>query len=82
MEFSIIIPTRNRPALLKLAVDSVIQQTFKSFEVIVVNDGSEPQFDDAYKELENEFKGQVKVVNLERSINGHGPCYAINMGVS
>jgi glycosyltransferase involved in cell wall biosynthesis len=82
MEFSIIIPTRNRPALLKLAVESIIRQTFKSFEVIVVNDGSEPQFDETYKELENEFKGQVKVVNLERSINGHGPCYAINMGVA
>jgi glycosyltransferase involved in cell wall biosynthesis len=82
MEFSIIIPTRNRPALLKLAVESVIRQTFKSFEVIVVNDGSEPQFEDSYKELEHEFKGQVTVVNLERSMNGHGPCYAINMGVA
>jgi glycosyltransferase involved in cell wall biosynthesis len=82
MEFSIIIPTRNRPALLRLAVESVIRQTFKSFEVIVVNDGSEPQFEDAYNSLEDEFKGQVKVLNLERSVNGHGPCYAINMGVA
>lgn len=82
MEFSIIIPTRNRPALLKLAVESVIRQTFKSFEVIVVNDGSEPQFEDAYKALEHEHRGQVKVLNLETSISGHGPCYAINMGVA
>ena len=82
MEFSIIIPTRNRPALLKFAVESVIRQTFKSFEIIVVNDGSEPQFEDAYKELELEFNGQLTVVNLEKSMSGHGPCYAINMGVA
>ena len=82
MEFSVIIPTRNRPALLKLAVESVIRQTFKSFEVIVVNDGSESQYDQAYIELEKAFTGQVKVMNLEKSMNGHGPCYAINMGIA
>ncbi|MCX7097485.1 MAG: glycosyltransferase family A protein [Methylococcales bacterium] len=82
MEFSIIIPTRNRPALLKLAVDSVIQQTFASVEIIVVNDGSEPHHEAAYNELAEGYKGQVKVLTLERSMNGHGPCYAINMGVA
>lgn len=38
---SVLIPTYNRPPLLKEAVASVLQQTFANFEVIVVNDGGE-----------------------------------------
>lgn len=35
---SVVIPTFNRPALLNRAVCSVLRQTFRSFEVIIVND--------------------------------------------
>lgn len=80
MEFSIIIPTRNRPALLRLAVESVIQQTHESFEIIVVNDGSDPQFAKDYQALEAEFKDRLKVLHLEQSMQGHGSSYALNMG--
>lgn len=37
---TVIIPTYNRAALVKEAVDSVLQQSFSNFEVIVVDDGS------------------------------------------
>jgi len=37
---SVIIPTYNRSKLVKEAVESVLAQTFKDFEVIVVDDGS------------------------------------------
>lgn len=37
---SVIIPTYNRAALLREAVDSVLQQTFVDWELIVVDDGS------------------------------------------
>ena len=40
MFFSVIIPTYNRRELLKRAVDSVLNQTFEDFEVIIVDDGS------------------------------------------
>ena len=38
--FSVIIPTFNRLELLKKTVQSVREQTFRDFEIIVVNDGS------------------------------------------
>lgn len=37
---SVIIPTHNRAALLAEAIDSVLQQTFSDFELIIVDDGS------------------------------------------
>ena len=38
--FSVIIPTYNRLELLKRAIDSVLNQTFQEFEIIVVDDCS------------------------------------------
>ena len=43
MFFSIIIPTYNRAHLIESTLDSVLNQTFKDFEVIIVDDGSTDQ---------------------------------------
>ncbi|MFQ5700136.1 MAG: glycosyltransferase family 2 protein [Myxococcota bacterium] len=40
-EISVIVPTLDRPALLWRALSSLEMQTFRNFEVIVVNDGGE-----------------------------------------
>ncbi|MCL4533651.1 MAG: glycosyltransferase [Bacteroidetes bacterium] len=65
---SVIIPTYNRPDRLKLAVESVLRQTYPNFEVIVVNDGG-PAAEEAIKESYG--GGRVWYVhvgrNLERS---------------
>nr|WP_294864305.1 glycosyltransferase [uncultured Pseudogulbenkiania sp.] len=37
-DFSIIVPTYNRPEFLSNALRSILEQTYRSFEVIVVND--------------------------------------------
>ncbi|MCM8831122.1 MAG: glycosyltransferase [Candidatus Omnitrophica bacterium] len=38
--FSVIVPTYNRKFLLKIAVESILSQTFKDYEIIIVDDGS------------------------------------------
>ena len=40
MNISVVIPTYNRIELLKRSIDSVINQTIKPSEIIIVDDGS------------------------------------------
>jgi glycosyltransferase involved in cell wall biosynthesis len=40
---SVILPTRNRAALLRRAIDSVVAQSYQRWELLVVDDGSEDQ---------------------------------------
>ena len=40
MNISVVIPTYNRKELLKRSIDSVINQTIKPSEIIIVDDGS------------------------------------------
>lgn len=41
--FSVVLPTHDRPHLLGRAIDSVLRQTFSDFELLVVDDGSNPE---------------------------------------
>ncbi|MGD9849841.1 MAG: glycosyltransferase [Nitrospirales bacterium] len=38
---SVIVPTFNRPELLRLAISSILSQTLRNYEIIVVNDGGQ-----------------------------------------
>ena len=51
---SVIIATRGRPNLLRLAVASVLEQTFGNFEVLVVNDGEPRDLDGLQEELSDD----------------------------
>ncbi len=63
--FSVIIPTFNRVQMCRVAVESVLHQTFRDFELIVVDDGSTDgtaealaQYGDSLVLLRQENQGQ------------------------
>ena len=49
---SVIIPTYQRCQRLKIAIESVLSQTYSAYEIIIMDDGS----DDGTKEMVNLFK--------------------------
>jgi glycosyltransferase involved in cell wall biosynthesis len=52
--FSVIIPTYNRAYIVSRAIESVLDQTFQDFEIIVVDDGSTDQTAAVVKEFISE----------------------------
>jgi glycosyltransferase involved in cell wall biosynthesis len=78
--FSIIIATRDRPSLLVTSLGSVLEQRFRGFEVIVVNDGSSEEHEREYGETIARSNLTVRLFTLARTERGHGPAYARNSG--
>ena len=70
---SVIIPTYNRASLISRAVDSVLAQTFKDYEVIIIDDGSK----DNTKEVLESYTGRVKYIYQ----NNGGISVARNRGI-
>jgi glycosyltransferase involved in cell wall biosynthesis len=56
---SVIMPTYNQASYLPSALDSIFQQTFSDFELIVVNDGSTDQTKDILETYQTRFNFQV-----------------------
>ncbi|MCF7908667.1 MAG: glycosyltransferase [Candidatus Omnitrophica bacterium] len=72
--FSIIIPTYDRKDFLKIALGSVLKQTFSDYEAIVVDDGSTDNTKEIVKALKN------KKLNYFYQKN-KGPAAARNKGI-
>jgi amino acid adenylation domain-containing protein len=70
---SVIIPTYNRASLIGAAIQSVLDQTFKSVEIIVVDDGST---DDTQRALQPYASKIVSLVTANK-----GPAQARNVGM-
>jgi glycosyltransferase involved in cell wall biosynthesis len=73
MLVSAIIPTYNRAATIARSVDSVLQQTWKPVEVVVVDDGSTDQTTDVLARYGN----QIRVIRQKNQ----GPGAARNAGI-
>lgn len=73
---SVVIPTHNRVDLLPRAIESVLNQTYKDIEIIVVSDGST----DGTDELMDKYKSDSRI-NYISYYPEKGGNYARNTGV-
>lgn len=76
MKFSVIIPVYNAERYLKECINSIIIQTYKNFELILVNDGST---DNSEEICQNYIKNdkRIKLINQKNS----GVSSARNVGI-
>ena len=72
---SVVIPTYRRPAVVRRAVESVLGQTYRDVEVMVVSDGPDAEARAAVEGL-----GDERVRYMEMAVNG-GPAVARSAGV-
>lgn len=74
---SVVIPVYNVEKYLGRCINSVLNQTFKKFELILVNDGSKDKSLEICKEYEKR-DSRIKVINT----SNHGSSSARNTGMS
>ena len=75
MKFSIIVPTYNREKYIIKCIDSVLDQTYDNFEVIIIDDGSTDNTENLVK------KYQDKRIKYFKNEN-HGIGYSRNFGIN
>lgn len=73
---SIIIPTYNREKTIFKSVESVINQTYKDIEIIIVDDNSTDRTEEIVKSFED---NRIKYIKLDRNL---GACNARNIGIN
>lgn len=72
---SIIIPTYNRSNLLLKAIESVLEQTYSNFELLIVDDNSK---DNTFEVIKNINDNRLKYIKLETNMGGS---FARNKGI-
>lgn len=77
MKISVIIPTYNRAKLLQKAINSVLEQTYMDYEIIVVSDGSTDETENMMREFEKQDR-RIRYISYYPSVNGS---HARNIGI-
>lgn len=72
---SVIIPSYNREKLISRAINSILNQTYKNIEIVVVDDGSTDKTEDVIKQLN---VSNLKYIKLSKN---RGACKARNIGI-
>ena len=78
-KFSVIIPLYNNENYIKKTILSVINQTYKNFEIIVVDDCSTDNSYNKVKELQSKYPDLIKLYKNEKNI---GVYKSLNNGLN
>ena len=76
-KISIVMPVYNVERYLRMCLDSILNQTFKDFEIIIVNDGSTDGSLSILKEYEQNYKDLIQVYTTENKGVSHARNYGI-----
>jgi glycosyltransferase involved in cell wall biosynthesis len=76
MKVSVVIPTRNRERIIYKCVKHIMEQDYSPYEVIVVDDGSEDNTEEALKDF-SKYRNFRYIPLSERK----GPAFCRNLGV-
>lgn len=68
-KYSVVIPVYNRPDELRELLNSLVAQSFRDFEVLVVEDGSTKRSEVVYEE----FAGRLRIQYFTKPNTGPGP---------
>ena len=75
-EISVVMPVHNREKYVARAIESILTQTYKNFDFILVDDGSTDNSPNIIKQYANKDK-RIKYIKQENN----GPAHARNTGV-
>lgn len=76
IKISVVIPVYNKEKFIGKCIDSVLGQSYKNLEVIIINDGST---DDSDKIIEEYARLDTRILHIQ--IENHGRSYARNLGI-
>jgi glycosyltransferase involved in cell wall biosynthesis len=83
VDVTVVVPTRNRPALLQQALDSIGQQTGANYEVVIVDDGSTEDRAAEYRTLAGRYGSRVRLLQpMKPGEMGSGPSLSRNRGIA
>ena len=80
--FTVLLPTRNRPALLQRALASALAQQVDGLEVLVIDDGTTDPFAGPLAAIEAACDRRARFLHLPPSARGHGQSHALNFGAA
>lgn len=77
LKFSVLIPVYNTEKYLEECLQSVLNQTYQDFEIIIVDDGSTDSSGEICDRYQSDFSGRIKVIHQNNQGQLASRCKAI-----